>query len=295
MGLAGLATSWQRQTKHFGHDHGDTYSVLLIDNRGIGLSGAPFRRYSTSEMARDVLEVLDHLAWTGPRSLNVCGISLGGMIAQELAMLGPDRLSSLTLLCTTADMETNKTLLATAWSRRGMIFPKPAEQAIHDTAHQIFTQEFLAAPDEAKDVPTPGVTPFAGPPPGGAGYLAFESNYQRFQAQELTKRLDKKLFSGTGFLLQLVAAAWHVKSPAQLKELGDNVGRARIAVVHGTRDNMIDVRFGRALIEQLQPGVGLILDDMGHAPVMERVDWFKEFFAERIEAGERETRESGEQ
>lgn len=292
MGLAGLATSWQRQTKHFGHDHGDTYTVLLIDNRGIGLSGAPLRRYSTSEMARDVLEVLDHLAWTAPRSVHVCGISLGGMISQELAMLIPDRLASLTLLCTSPDMETNKTLLSTLWARLGMFTPKPAAEAIHATAFQIFTDEFLAAPDEAKDVPIPGVTPMAGPAPGGAGYLTFDSNYQRFQAQELTKRMDKKLFSAKGFMMQLIAAAWHAKSPQQLAELGDRVGRERIAVVHGTRDNMIDVRFGRTLIERLQPGEGLILEGMGHAPVMERVDWFKDFFTERIEIGERENQKA---
>jgi pimeloyl-ACP methyl ester carboxylesterase len=68
-------TSWQRQTLFFGHLHSDRYSVLILDNRGIGRSDKPLMRYSTSAMAADVLEVLDHLSWTGERQLHICGIS----------------------------------------------------------------------------------------------------------------------------------------------------------------------------------------------------------------------------
>lgn len=41
-------------------------------------------RYSTSEMAKDIVELADHLGWTQERELNVIGVSMGGMIAQEL-------------------------------------------------------------------------------------------------------------------------------------------------------------------------------------------------------------------
>lgn len=84
MGLGGLKTSWQRQTKDFSHTQGSKYSSLIVDNRGMGESGKPMQRYSTSEMAKDLLEVIDHIGWTADRQLNVVGISMGGMIAQEL-------------------------------------------------------------------------------------------------------------------------------------------------------------------------------------------------------------------
>jgi pimeloyl-ACP methyl ester carboxylesterase len=53
-------------------------------------------------MARDVLELLDYLQWTKDRSINVVGISMGGMISLELAKIIPERLCSMTLISTTS-------------------------------------------------------------------------------------------------------------------------------------------------------------------------------------------------
>jgi hypothetical protein len=87
MGLGGMKYAWQRQTKDFAHTKGDQYSSLVTDNRGIGDSDKPKSRYSTSEMAKDIIEVVDHIGWTGQRELHVIGISMGGMIAQEIVSL----------------------------------------------------------------------------------------------------------------------------------------------------------------------------------------------------------------
>jgi len=84
MGLGGYLKTWQRQIKDFGHTEGDKYSCLVFDNRGMGESDKPVMRYSTSEMAKDVVELLDYVGWVEERSVHVVGISMGGMIAQEL-------------------------------------------------------------------------------------------------------------------------------------------------------------------------------------------------------------------
>ncbi len=84
MGLGGIMWMWQRQTKDFGHTRGDRYTVLVYDLRGAGQSGKPLGRYSTSDMAKDTVELLDHVGWTGERQVHVIGVSMGGMVGQEL-------------------------------------------------------------------------------------------------------------------------------------------------------------------------------------------------------------------
>src|SRR5687768_2215161 len=130
MGLAGVKGAWQRQTRYFGHDHGDKFSVLVLDNRGVGESDKPLLRYSTSEMALDLVEVLDHIGWTGQRQVHLVGLSLGGMIAQELACRVPTRLASLTLLSTAAVVESTKGWYETILQRLTMLKPKPLAQLI---------------------------------------------------------------------------------------------------------------------------------------------------------------------
>lgn len=57
------------------------YHCLVLDNRGVGLSDAPSGLYKTSEMAKDVQEVLDFVSWTEASSVHVVGVSMGGWAA----------------------------------------------------------------------------------------------------------------------------------------------------------------------------------------------------------------------
>ncbi|KJZ78158.1 hypothetical protein HIM_02196 [Hirsutella minnesotensis 3608] len=289
MGLAAVMSAWQPQTLYFGHDRADRYSVLVFDNRGMGRSDKPLMRYTTSEMARDVVELLDHVGWTAPRQLNVVGISLGGMIAQELACLAPARVQSLSLLCTSALLRDGNASPANIAKRLALLKASALEQAVEDTAHRIFVPEWLAAPDEAV-LPEAGVTPMCGPPSdadgggGGGEYRRFDSNFQRFQAQELVKRRDGHSFTVRGYLCQILAAGGHRKSDAQLLNMADAVGRDRILVMHGTRDVIIDVKNAHKLISVLKPAHAVIEEGMGHAPIMERSSWFNKLMEERFEA-----------
>jgi pimeloyl-ACP methyl ester carboxylesterase len=76
----------------------ERFDVVLFDNRGIGESDAPPGPYSVAEMAADAVQVLDE---AGVERAHVVGTSLGGMIAQELALAYPDRVERLVLACAT--------------------------------------------------------------------------------------------------------------------------------------------------------------------------------------------------
>ncbi|HEU4897242.1 MAG TPA: alpha/beta fold hydrolase [Actinomycetota bacterium] len=73
------------------------FRVITVDNRGIGASDTPPGHFSTRSMAQDVLAVLDH---AGIQQASVLGTSLGGMVAQELALAHPERVDRLVLVAT---------------------------------------------------------------------------------------------------------------------------------------------------------------------------------------------------
>jgi 3-oxoadipate enol-lactonase len=73
------------------------FQVITIDNRGVGASDSPPGHFTTRSMAKDVLAVLDH---AGVERASVLGTSLGGMIAQELALTQPERVDRLVLVAT---------------------------------------------------------------------------------------------------------------------------------------------------------------------------------------------------
>jgi pimeloyl-ACP methyl ester carboxylesterase len=76
----------------------EQFSVILLDNRGVGESDAPPGPYSVAQMAADVAAVLDDC---GLAKTHLFGVSLGGYIAQEFTLTWPERVDKL-VLCSTA-------------------------------------------------------------------------------------------------------------------------------------------------------------------------------------------------
>jgi pimeloyl-ACP methyl ester carboxylesterase len=75
------------------------YSCLSFDNRGIGASQPMGSPLTIDLMAQDTLRIMDALGW---QSAHVVGHSLGGLIAQHIALTARGRVRSLALLCTFA-------------------------------------------------------------------------------------------------------------------------------------------------------------------------------------------------
>ena len=74
------------------------YDVVLYDKRGHGLSECPPVPYHMSDHVHDLVELMDHLEIT---DAVICGVSVGGMIAQGLATVKPQRVRGM-ILCDTA-------------------------------------------------------------------------------------------------------------------------------------------------------------------------------------------------
>jgi 3-oxoadipate enol-lactonase len=95
MGLSFTHEMWYRIMPALG----GRYRTILFDNRGMGRSGVPRGPYTIRRLASDARAVLDG---AGVESAHVIGASMGGMIAQELALRHPGRVRSLMLGCTTS-------------------------------------------------------------------------------------------------------------------------------------------------------------------------------------------------
>src|SRR5215470_13028331 len=100
---------------------GRHYRCFAPDNRGVGNTGPVPRPYSLEQMARDAVAVLDA---EGVDSAHVMGASMGGVIAQIIGVLHPERTRSLVLVCTACRHHPWRRELFNDWaemvSERGM-------------------------------------------------------------------------------------------------------------------------------------------------------------------------------
>jgi pimeloyl-ACP methyl ester carboxylesterase len=97
MGVAGHHRMWGQG---FLDRLAERFDVVAFDHRGIGRSRFAEQPFTITDLAEDAVAVLDHLGW---ESAHVIGISMGGVVAQELALNHPARVRRLVLGCTWSD------------------------------------------------------------------------------------------------------------------------------------------------------------------------------------------------
>lgn len=199
------------------------FRLVLVDNRGSGssdLPGAPFR---VADMAADVIAVLDD---AGIRRAHVMGMSLGGMVAQELAAGYPDRVDSLVLVSTSP-----------GWP---FAYPMPAASVALLAASRVMSPA-EAARRHAENALSPGG---AARDPGLVRRLV---SLQRARPSP-----------ARAWLAQAAAGASYVGQGRQGRI------RARTLVLHGTADTVVDPRNGRLLARRI-PGARLVtFPGLGH-------------------------------
>ena len=108
MGLGGDLTGWWAQTPAF-EKH---FQVIAFDNRDVGRSSLAKGPYTIKDMADDTIGLLDGL---GVDKAHVLGVSMGGAIAQELALNYPERVNKLILGCTMAQIARYRVSFVDSW------------------------------------------------------------------------------------------------------------------------------------------------------------------------------------
>ncbi len=137
MGLGGQANSWgepflQQLRPHF--------RLLRFSNRGTGLSDKPEGPYSVSQMADDAAGLLRELAIG---RAHVLGISMGGMIAQELVLSHPELVQGLVLGCTACGPAHSAATPVETLARFGQIGSLPLEERARQFWLMAVTPEFI--------------------------------------------------------------------------------------------------------------------------------------------------------
>lgn len=119
MGFGGDHTAWAFQVPALS----ERYRVIAFDNRGAGQTDQPDAPYAIAQMAGDTVGLMDAL---GVDRAHVLGVSMGGMIAQEVALRYPARVRTLQLHCTYARPDAYTRALLGTWRVERESLPREA-------------------------------------------------------------------------------------------------------------------------------------------------------------------------
>ncbi len=226
MGLGGHATEWGTQ---FPAALTERFRVVRMDNRGIGQSTSDSAKWTMQDMANDALAVLDALS---VERAHVAGTSMGGMIAQQLAISSPERVSRLALMATTC-------------GGPQAVPPMPEAIALFAPAPELSIAEQRRR--ALRVITAPG----------------FADKRPDLIEQLVELRLAVPT-PGRVFQAQLEAIFTSDRS--------DTVRGLQMPtfVLHGIDDTLVPVGNGKLLAERIPGARLLLLDDCGHLPHLER-------------------------
>ncbi|WP_036223826.1 alpha/beta fold hydrolase [Marmoricola sp. URHB0036] len=242
MGLGGPMTWWDPELCTMLAEAG--FHVVRYDNRDTGRSSRSRGRvsrtqlvrsflgrggrppYTLSDLAADAFGLMDHLGW---ESAHVAGVSMGGMIAQTMAVDQPRRVRSLTSIMSTLGKRT------VGWQHPAilpaLIGPRAAGREAY-VASSTRMWQLIGSPgfpnDDAK---------------------------VRSRAEET---FDRGV-SASGVMRQMLAVLNQPNRSRSLAAL-----RIPAAVVHGSADKMVHVSGGRATAQAIPGAELLVIDGMGH-------------------------------
>ncbi|MCH5583948.1 alpha/beta hydrolase [Shimazuella sp. AN120528] len=111
-------------------------SFIMLDYRGTGRSDAPSEAYDISDMAKDVIELMNAL---DIEKAHILGQSMGGMIAQEIAIEDPSRVSKLILCSTTCGVKR----VPPSFRMIKWLMLKNAAYSPQDTLNMLYSKDYI--------------------------------------------------------------------------------------------------------------------------------------------------------
>jgi len=209
------------------------FRVITFDNRGVGDSTVPSRDFSIADMAADTVGLLDALDID---STHIFGISMGGLIAQIIALDYPDRVRKVALGCTT---------------HGGKHAVQPAKEVF----------EFLAANADPTKTPEEIVR--------NKVPVVFSEWFIREQPERLEELIQRGIQyfpTPEGISGQMKAmSVFNVKR--RLHEI-----RCPVLAITGEEDKIIPAENSNLLAEGIPGAKSIILKDAAHAFYQERPD-----------------------
>lgn len=230
MGLGGRALDWGID---FPAALAADYRVVRVDNRGVGASPKAAGGYELNDLARDAVAVLDAV---GAQKAHVVGISMGGMIAQLMALNHASRVDRLVLLSTN--------------------FGGPTVEPPHPEAMALFDPTtFLQRGKDPVEmfrhtvsvISAPG---FADGNPAAVASLLESARLQPTHPGAFMAQLQAVLMSDRSELVRQI--------------------RHTTLVIHGDEDRLIPPSNGRALAERIPGARFALLEGCGHMPMWEK-------------------------
>ena len=224
--------------------YAERFECITYDNRGSGRSGAPLRPTSMAELAADARRPA--ATRSGSSSAHVCGLSMGGMIAQELAIRFPERVRGLVLGGTTPGG------------------PRAARPAL---------RELGALGAGAAGGWTDGERRWL-------GEWLFSEAFRREQPErvrELLRHFGRHRAPPQGVWSHWWASVYH-DTTSRLEDI-----QAPTLVMHGERDAMAPISNARLLADRIPDAELCIVPGSGHAYLLERPELSRDLLCDWLD------------
>jgi pimeloyl-ACP methyl ester carboxylesterase len=166
-GYVSVKESWERQVAGLAKD----FRVITFDNRGVGETTVPATPFTIADMAEDTVGLMDAL---GVATAHFFGVSMGGLMAQVLALDHASRVKKIALGCTTHGgrhaVQPEKEVMALLGAATDPnISP---EEAVRMKLPIVFSQRFLDEEQEQVEAYVQRSLRYAATPAGAAGQMA---------------------------------------------------------------------------------------------------------------------------